>query len=240
MRLDRFLAHETGRTRKEADRLVRRGLVTVDGVVTTRPADHVDPTRQVVAVDGAPVEYLPQVTLMLNKPAEVVSATEDPGERTVLDLIDPRWVRPGLAPVGRLDKDTTGLLLLTTDGQLSHALTHPRRHVARVYEAQLEGALDANAAERFARGVALADGTICKPARLEAIGPDRVRVTLTEGRYHQVKRMIAACGAHVAALRRLSMGPLTLDPALPEGEARPLTADELGALRDAVREAGDR
>lgn len=217
-----------GRTRKEASILLRKRRVSIDDVVTTRGADQVDPARQTVRVDGAVVTWLERRVLMMHKPAGVVTATQDDREPTVLDLVPPD-LRRGLLAVGRLDKDTTGLLLLTDDGGLVHALTHPKRGIEKVYEATYEGELD-DAPSRFEAGLTLADGTICRPARIELHDAGRARVTLHEGRYHQVKRMIAACGGHVTGLHRVAVGDLRLDPALAPGSVRPLTADELALL----------
>ena len=228
MRIDRFLAHHTGRTRKEASGLVRERRVSVDGVVTRDAGAHVDPLTQTVAVDGEPVRWSARQVLMLHKPAGVVTATHDPHERTVLDLL-PAAARRRLVPVGRLDKDATGLLLLTDDGALVHALTHPRRGVEKIYEVQYEGVLD-GAVARFAAGIVLADGTQCRPAHIEITGPGAARVTVHEGRYHQVKRMIAACGGGVTALHRAVVGGVALDPALAPGEVRALSEDEIARL----------
>jgi len=217
-----------GRTRKEASALLRRRRVTVDGAVVTKAATHVDPERQTVRVGDAVIAYTARRVLMMNKPPGVVSATRDAVETTVLDLVPPD-LRRDLVPIGRLDKDTTGLLLLTDDGDLVHALTHPKRGVEKVYEADFEGELE-GAPERFAEGVLLSDGTRCRPAGLVLLGAGRARVTVHEGRYHQVKRMIAACGGHVTALRRVAIGPLALDPGLAEGSVRLLTDDELALL----------
>lgn len=152
----------------------------------------------------------------------------------------PERERKGLFPVGRLDKDTEGLLLITDDGAFAHALTAPRRHVAKTYAVQVEGRLDLDAPQRFAAGMALADGTVCRPAKLEVLhtenGLTAAEVTLWEGKHHQVKRMIAAAGGHVAALKRLSIGPLRLDEALPSGSYRELTEEEITALRAAAGE----
>ncbi|MGM0574751.1 MAG: pseudouridine synthase [Myxococcota bacterium] len=233
MRLDRFIASQLALTRKQANRLIRDGRVTVDEEVLSNPNRHVDPEGQAVAVDDEPVTYYEELTLLMNKPVGVVSSTRDATALTVLDLVPEEWRRHGLSPVGRLDKETTGLLVLTTDGKLVHALTHPRRHVPKVYSAQVEGDLDVDAARRaFAEGVVLEDGTTCAPAELSATGPGEVRVVLREGKYHQVRRMIAACGGHVAALHREAVGSLPTPPDLPMGECRPATGDELRALQE--------
>ena len=160
----------------------------------------------------------------------VITASRDERHGTVLELF-PESLRRGLFAVGRLDKDTEGLLLVTDDGALSHALMSPSRHVSKVYEAEFDGMLVPDAAERFGAGLTLRDGTVCRPALLELLPDGRVRVTLHEGKYHQVKRMIAACGATVTFLKRVQLGGVRLDESLAPGEFRELTEEELGALR---------
>lgn len=173
------------------------------------------------------------VYLMLHKPAGLVSATEDPREPTVLTLLPEHLRRVGLFPAGRLDKDTEGLLLLTNDGPLAHRLLSPRWHVDKTYFVRVDGQLEADDVEAFRQGVTLADGLECLPAGLEILEePDTGIVTLREGKYHQVKRMLASRGKPVRYLKRLTMGPLTLDPDLTPGQWRPLTAGELEALRE--------
>lgn len=228
MRIDRFLAHHRGVTRKEASLLVRRHRVTCDGVVVRTAASHVEPATQVVRVNGEAVVWRARRVLMLHKPPGVVTATRDDHDPTVFDLV-PVELRKDLLAIGRLDKDATGLLLLTDDGALVHALTHPRRGVEKVYEVAYDGVL-ADPEARFTAGITLADGTRCRPAGFEARGPGRCRIVVHEGRYHQVKRMIAACGGHVTALHRAAVGGLALDPGLPPGAVRPLTDGEIEAL----------
>ena len=231
-RVDKLLA-ATGRwSRREVKDLVRQGRVTADGVPVRKPEDKYDPAQTRLCVDGAAVDCAPFVYLMLHKPAGLLSATEDRNQRTVLDLLPEHLRRRGLFPVGRLDKDTEGLLILTDDGPLAHALLSPKKHVDKVYYAQVDGVLDAADVNALAEGMTLGDGLRCLPAGLEPLG-DRstCRVTLREGKYHQVKRMLAARGKPVIYLKRLSMGPLRLDPALEPGEWRPLTQAETDALR---------
>ena len=220
-RLDKILAN-TGRwSRKEARELIRAGRVSVDGVTARAPEDKADPAA-VFTVDGERISGEKQVYLMLHKPAGLVSATEDPRQPTVLELLPEHLRRVGLFPAGRLDKDTEGLLLLTNDGPLAHRLLSPRHHVDKSYFVRVDGAA----------GMTLADGLACLPAGLELLDtPDAAIVTLREGKYHQIKRMLAARGKPVVYLKRLTMGPLSLDPALEKGEWRPLTAEELAAIR---------
>ena len=230
-RLDKILAN-TGRwSRKEARELIRAGRVSVDGVTARAPEDKADPAA-VFTVDGECISGEKQVYLMLHKPAGLVSATEDPRQPTVLELLPEHLRRVGLFPAGRLDKDTEGLLLLTNDGPLAHRLLSPRHHVDKTYFVRVDGALDREDAEAFAAGMTLADGLACLPAGLELLDtPDTAVVTLREGKYHQIKRMLAARGKPVVYLKRLTMGPLSLDPALEKGEWRLLTAEELAAIR---------
>ena len=230
-RLDKILAN-TGRwSRKEVRELVRAGRVTVNGVPVHSPEEKWDPAAE-FAVDGVSVSGERMVYLMLHKPAGLVSATEDPKQPTVLELLPDHLKRVGLFPAGRLDKDTEGLLLLTNDGVLAHRLLAPRRHVDKTYFVQVEGQLDETDVEAFSTGMTLGDGLVCMPAGLEVLGqPDTAIVTLREGKYHQIKRMLASRGKPVRYLKRLTMGPLKLDPALKRGEWRPLTEEERAALR---------
>ena len=231
-RLDKILAN-TGRwSRKEARELVRAGRVAVDGVTAQAADGKYDPAAR-FEVDGETVSGERLVYLMLHKPAGLVSATEDPRQPTVLELLPQHLRRVGLFPAGRLDKDTEGLLLITDDGALSHALMSPNRHVEKEYEAVVDGALAADAVSRFEQGMTLRDGTECKPAKLEILETEpelRVRVTLKEGKYHQVKRMVSAVGGTVTALNRLLLGGLWLDKTLAPGEFRELTQEELEKL----------
>lgn len=233
-RLDKMLASRGAGSRKESCQLIRVGRVTVNGVICRDPASKVDAQADAVCVMGIPLRVRKERYFMLNKPAGVISATEDAQQKTVLELF-PASERAGLAPVGRLDKDTVGLLLLTDDGALSHALTAPRRHVDKRYRALVSGKLADDAPEQFALGVVLRDGTQCRPASLTVLeqrtdGMAEVEVVLHEGKYHQVKRMIAALGGHVEQLERLSVGPLTLDADLRRGAYRALTEAEIQAL----------
>ena len=188
------------------------------------------PAAVQVTVDGQAVAWAEHRYLMLWKPAGVLTATEDRRQKTVLDLL-PAMYRD-LFPVGRLDKDTEGLLLLTDDGALAHRLLSPRHHVDKVYLAEVDGDVDAADVEAFGAGMVLEDGTRCLSARLERLGPGLCRVTLREGKFHQVKRMLAQRGKPVLRLKRISMGPLQLDPGLAPGEFRPLTEQELLELEE--------
>lgn len=230
-RLDKLLT-ATGRwSRREAKALVREGRVLVDGVPALRAEDKVDPDRSTVLVDGGDIGYARHVYVMLHKPAGVLSATEDPRQETVLDLLPPELKKRGLFPVGRLDKDTEGLLLLTDDGDLAHRLLSPKKHVDKVYQARLDRPLGEADRDAFARGILLEDGYRCMAAELELLGDGtEVRIVLREGKFHQVKRMTAARGSQVLSLKRLRMGPLVLDEALAPGQWRRLTPAEVQAL----------
>ena len=234
MRLDRAAAL-SGLTRGEAKKAVAAGRVTVDGAVVRDPAAQVDPER--VRVDGAAVRAPGELYLMVNKPAGVITATEDRRLPTVVDLLPPELRRRGPGPAGRLDRDVTGLVLLTTDGQLAHRLISPKRKAEKRYRARCEGRLTDADARAFAEGVALSDFT-ARPAKLDILesgdGGSLADVTLTEGKFHQVKRMFAAVGHPLTALRRLQIGPLVLDETLAEGEWRFLTDEEIRALKESI------
>lgn len=230
MRLDRAVAL-AGLTRSEAKKAIAAGRVRVDGAVAADPAMKVEPGR--VSVDGAgPVDAGPQY-IMVNKPAGVVTATEDRRLSTVLDLLPEALRRRGLGPVGRLDRDVTGLVLLTDDGQLAHRLISPRWKAGKLYRAECAGRLTGDDVRAFAAGIELSDFT-ARPARLTVLrsGDERsvADVELTEGKFHQVKRMFEAVGREVLYLKRLSMGPLVLDESLPKGDYRRLTAEEESAI----------
>ena len=231
MRLDKAVAL-TGMTRSEARKAVAAGRVWVDGRVERDPAAQVEPER--VALDGAPAGVSAELHLMVNKPAGVLTATEDRRLPTVLDLLPEALRRRGPGPVGRLDRDVTGLVLLTTDGQLAHRLISPRWKAEKVYRARCEGRLGPEAVAAFAAGVELSDFT-ARPAKLEILeaadGESLAEATLTEGKFHQVKRMFAAVGHPLIALERRRIGCVALDESLAPGAYRPLTPEELAGLR---------
>ncbi len=233
MRLDKTLSDSGYGTRSEVRALVRAGRVRVDGAVVRDPGfllhEGVDGR---LAVDGTATRVRRHLHLMLHKPEGFLTALEDARQPTVADLIPPNLRTRGLAPVGRLDLDTTGLLLLTNDGTLGHRLANPKWHVDKVYHAWTEGGdpFDARDAAAFAEGLTLGDGTPCQPAALEILGPAEARLTLHEGKYHQVKRMMGSTGRTVVRLHRESVGPVRLDPALAPGESRELTDEEAALL----------
>ena len=226
-RLDKRLAATGKWSRKEARELIRAGRVQVDGAPCRAPEAKVDEAAPVL-VDGVPIGADRPVYLMLHKPAGVVSSTDEPGERTVLDLLGEEYQNIGLFPAGRLDKDTEGLLLLTNDGPLAHRLLSPRSHVDKVYYVEVDGRLDGDDVEAVRAGLTLGDGTVCLPAELELLADGRAaHITLREGKYHQVKRMLASRGKPVIYLKRIKFGPLTLDKDLPKGAWRALNQREL-------------
>ena len=216
--------------------MVRQGRVLVDGKPAPAADMKVDPQTAVILLDGEPLGYEKFTYVMLHKPAGVLTATEDRRQETVLDLLPPELRRRALSPVGRLDKDTEGLLLLTNDGQLAHRLLSPKSHVDKVYYARVDGALEPGDIAAFAAGMTLGDGFECLPAGLEILSPTEALVTLREGKFHQVKRMLAARGKPVLYLKRLSMGRLRLDPALAPGAWRMLTEEERSALNLSLSE----
>ena len=235
-RLDKLLA-ATGRwSRREAKELIREGRVLVDGRPARSAEEKADPAAGEILVDGAPLGWQRFTYLMLHKPAGVVSATDDRRQRTVLDLLPPELRRRGLFPVGRLDRDTEGLLLLTNNGPLAHRLLSPRHHVAKRYSVRLDGPVGPADAAAFAAGMALGEER-CLPARLEGgRTPEEAFVTLHEGKFHQIKRMFLSRGRTVLYLKRLSMGPLSLDPSLAPGEFRHLSEEEQRKLEEILEE----
>jgi len=235
-RIDKLLSSTGLWSRKEVKELVRRGRVRVNGAAVTKAEEKADPELDEIAVDGQCVDCAPFVYIMMNKPDGLLSATTDKRQKTVIDLLPEHLRKRGLFPVGRLDKDTVGLILLTDDGPLGHELLSPKKHVDKVYLARVDGVIAREDVERLAEGMILEDGLHCLPAGLEPLGDGReCLVTLREGKYHQVKRMLAACGKPVTALKRLSMGPLALDESLEPGQWRFLSRKELEDLKNSTR-----
>ena len=232
-RLDKVVASMGRWSRREVKGLVREGRVLVDGRPAASPEMKVDPERCRVTVDGEELGWQRYTYLMMNKPAGLLSATRDGrGDGTVLDLLPPELRRRDLFPVGRLDRDTVGLLLLTNDGPLAHCLLSPKNHVDKTYLVRVAGVVDESDREAFAAGMTLADGLRCLPAELvPGEEADTAFVTLHEGKFHQIKRMFAARGKPVLSLQRIVMGGIPLDPRLGEGEYRHLTGEEVALLR---------
>lgn len=233
-RLDKLVAAGAGLSRKDAGEAIRRGRVTLEGTIVRKPETKADPDGD-IRLDGKPVRYEKYVYYMMNKPAGYLSAREDRGGPTVFDIL-PDWVRRrDLGAVGRLDKDTEGLLLFTDNGELNHRLTSPRYHQPKQYLALLDAPAVPEDGEVFAAGIELSDFT-AMPAQL-VIGedPKRCLLTIGEGKFHQVKRMFAARGKNVVYLKRLTMGPIALDECLQPGAVRALTPQEADALLAAAR-----
>ena len=235
MRLDKFLSHYAEMTRKEAKEAIKKGRITVDGLRAGSPEQKVD-GEQDICLDGKPLQAEAYLYYMMNKRAGVLSATKDTRDETVLDDIANEDRRGhALFPVGRLDKDTVGLLILTDDGKLANQLLSPRYHVEKTYYARYEGELDPEAAARFLEGIDIGEPQKTKPAVLEVLPDRQVFITISEGKYHQVKRMMARVGGHVTYLKRVKMAGIPLDEDLPEGSYRPLTESEIMMLKQAVR-----
>lgn len=230
MRLDKYLASYAGVSRKEARQLVRRGHVSVDGRVVKSETVKVNREQQ-ITLDGEEIQGEEYVYYMMNKPAGVVSATRDERDRTVLDLMPE--VQRDIFPMGRLDKDTEGLLILTDDGALAHRLLSPAYHVDKTYEVEYEGNLHETAAADFLLGIDIGERRMTKPAKLELLSPGRARLTISEGKFHQVKRMFAVAGGQVTGLRRVTMAGILLDETLAPGEYRRLSEEEVEQLRRA-------
>lgn len=234
IRLDKYLTEMNKGSRSQIKAAAKKGRILVNGSVEMRTDRRIDPDHDLVSFDGAAVAYKRQEYYLLNKPQGVISATEDKRHRTVIDLLETEK-RADLFPVGRLDIDTEGLLLLTNDGDLAHRLLAPKKHVDKTYYAVVAGELPADAAAVMAAGMTLTDDTAVMPARLEIEsaehGESRVYLTIREGKFHQVKRMFDALGCQVTYLKRLSMGSLVLDESLKPGEYRELTEEEVLRLK---------
>ena len=230
-RLDKFLCDAGLGTRSQVKAILKSGRVTVDGVPERDGSRKVDPEKQRVCCDGEALGKTGRVVLLLHKPAGYVTATQDARERTVMELLPQACRHMELKPVGRLDKETEGLLLFTNDGDLLHRLISPKKEVPKIYYAQHEGQAAAADVEAFAAGMTLRDGSVCLPAQLEPLGPGESRITVREGKYHQVRRMMAARGMHVTYLRRIREGTLELGD-LPLGQCRELSGEEIAALEN--------
>ena len=235
MRLDKFLVENGLGSRSQVKEVLKKGLVLVNGRAEKSPKTQINETSDEVVVSGQKLTYEKFVYYLLNKPKGYISATEDERHKTVLDLLDETARQKEVFPVGRLDIDTHGLLLLTNNGKLAHAMLSPKKHVEKIYRAQVAGLMNQADVERFAEGIELKDFT-CQPAQLKILEVDEeketslVEISLAEGKFHQVKRMVVACGKEVTDLQRLTMGPLQLDPELALGEWRRLTEEEMKSL----------
>lgn len=229
MRLDRVLGHVGYGSRKEVQQLIKKKKVSVDGAIVKKVDVNVNPATQIIQVAGEAIDYQEFYYYLLNKPDGYISATEDPRDATVLDLLEERDRNKELFPVGRLDKDTEGLLLLTNDGKLAHALLSPKKHIDKLYYAKVQGEIVEDDCRAFEQGITMRDGTAYKPGKLEILSSgemSEVLVTIKEGKFHQVKRMIQAVGKEVVYLKRLQMGELKLPQDLSLGEYRQINEEE--------------
>lgn len=230
LRLDRMLSGEGFGSRKEIKQVLGKGAVTVNGVLAVRPELKVDTEKDKVCVEGRAVGYREHLYIMMNKPAGAISASNDPREKTVIDLLPENLRRRGLFPAGRLDRDTEGFLLITDDGDFAHEILSPKKHVEKTYIADIDSPLSPEEIEKFENRLEIDGGFTCLPAKLEAIGGTRVRIKIFEGKFHQIKRMFEALGHKVLYLKRTDMGGLCLDGSLEPGGAREITKEELGLI----------
>ncbi|MCR2821793.1 pseudouridine synthase [Lederbergia panacisoli] len=237
MRIDKLLSNIGYGSRKEVKKILKNGNVTVNGTTVKDAKFHVDPIADSVFLFGEEVQYREFIYLLMNKPAGVISATEDNRDKTVIDLLNEEEAIFNPFPVGRLDKDTEGLLFLTNDGKLAHQLLSPKKNVPKTYFAVINSPVTEVDIEAFAKGVTLDDGYETKPGKLVILKSSQysdIELTITEGKFHQVKRMFEAVGKKVIFLKRISMGPIKLDETLENGEYRELTEEEVQLLRDFV------
>lgn len=236
MRIDKYLANMNVGSRSQVHKLIKQGVVSINGQKVKTPKEKVAEDDEVL-VDGKKITYQKYHYFLLNKPQGVLSATEDKSQKTVIDLLKKQDQYQGIAPVGRLDKDTTGLLMLTNDGQLTHELLAPKKHVDKIYRALIAGMPDEETVKLFASGMTLDDGITLQPAELKILATDeqrqqaKIEINIREGKYHQIKRMFSACGMKVLELERLQMGNLKLDSDLKQGQYRELSLEEVKNIR---------
>ena len=233
-RLDKIISNRTGISRKDAKSAISSGKVTVSGNII-RSSDYKVGENEEIILDGKKISGNAHIYIVLNKPKGYVSATEDPQQKTVIELVPPELFRNGIFPAGRLDKDTTGLMIITDDGDFAHRILAPRKHVPKKYAVTIDLPVTEQMHEGFENGIELSDG-ICKSAKLLKTGDYTCEVTLSEGRYHQIKRMFGCFGAKVTELHRLSMGGFSLPGNLLPGECRELTENELSLIESKVKE----
>lgn len=240
MRLDKFVADSNGITRSQAKKLIKDGLISVNQKIIKQTKFQIDVNLDNVQVNKMSIAYQEYRYYMMNKPKDVVSATRDNSQKTVIDLVA-KINQKGLFPVGRLDKDTTGLLILTNDGEFAHKLLAPKKHVSKIYRALVAGEITADTIQIFATGITLKNGETTKPALLKILTVDsekneaEIEITITEGKYHQIKRMFGAVSMKVLELKRIQMGNLKLDDKIKAGKYRELTLDELRCLKEVIR-----
>lgn len=231
MRLDKLLANKAYGSRKEVHQIIKDKRVSVNGIVATRKDMHIDLDSDNITVDGQPVNSTQAYYIKFHKPKGYVTAVEDPMHPVVMDLLPPEFRKMGVVPVGRLDKDTEGLLLLTNDGIWGHSIINGHKHIPKVYYVEYDGTLSADGLQRIREGIVLGDGTICKPAELEILSQNALHMTIEEGKYHQVKRMIGAAGGTVTYLKRLSVGSVDLNGIETVGSMLELTPSEVDAFK---------
>lgn len=229
-RLDKILSSQLGLSRKEVKAAVRKGRARINGDAVTDPGRQADPELDTVTFDGQAVAYKKFVYILMNKPKGILSASNDKSRKTVVDLVPQELRRSGLFPAGRLDRDTTGLLIITDDGDFAHRMLAPKSGVYKTYRAVLDGRVTEDTVKRFKEGVTLADGTLCRPAELMPLDGNSAEITICEGRYHQIKRMFGVCGLGVNELERISIGALKLPDDLPSGECTELDKNRLEAV----------
>lgn len=234
-RIDKLIASQSSYSRRDIKNLIKQGRITVNGEIISDCGMKVDENLSTVKLDGELLTIKRHIYIMLNKPAGVVSASESESDKTVIDLVPETLFRRGLFPAGRLDKDTTGFVLITDDGDFAHSILSPKKHIFKTYEARLERRIGEEEMKLLENGITLGDGTVLKKAKAEIAEDGEtplVRIMICEGKYHQVKRMFAAAGNRVTALHRTKMGALSLDPALLPGECREITPEELLKIRE--------
>ncbi|SNV64836.1 pseudouridine synthase [Veillonella rodentium] len=231
MRLDKLLANKAYGSRKEVHQIIKDKRVSVNGIVATKKDMHIDLDSDNITVDGQPVNSTQAYYIKFHKPKGYVTAVEDPMHPVVMDLLPPEFRKMGVVPVGRLDKDTEGLLLLTNDGIWGHSIINGHKHIPKVYYVEYDGTLSADGLQRIREGIVLGDGTICKPAELEILSQNTLHITIEEGKYHQAKRMIGAAGGTVTYLKRLSIGSVDLNGIETVGSMLELTPSEVDAFK---------
>ena len=228
-RLDKIISNQLGISRKDARIGIKQGKAAVDKTVVKSPALAVDVTSE-ITFDGKPIEYKKYIYILMNKPSGVLSASNDKNRKTVVDLVPPQWRRSTLFPVGRLDKDTTGLLIITDDGEFAHKVIAPNKNIYKTYEAELDGTVTEEMVEIFKNGVTLADGTKCKTAILNPLDQNRAQIKISEGKYHQIKRMFGTVGLGVNSLKRTALGGLKLPENLSFGDCFLLNDKEISYI----------
>ncbi len=232
-RIDKVISSQSNFSRKEVRKMILKKRVTVDGEIVDKYDTKIDQSRVVIAIDGKDIDLKKNIYLILNKPKGYISATEDKSQRTVLELVPEEFKERELFPAGRLDKDTTGLMLITNDGVMAHNILSPRKHIKKIYEVTIDVDMTEEMVKGFKRGIKLSDAE-CKSAELNITGKSLGIVTIREGRYHQIKRMFGCYGAKVLELNRIGMGNLNLPKELKLGECRELTENELERLQEKI------